>query len=72
MLRDSDPTLAGHATDRGIGVVSSLAETLPAVARLHEVLPTRVGRPVRLMDWFLKKPDETLPLNPRAERPRPE
>ena len=72
MLRDSDPTLAGHATDRGIGVVSSLAETLPAVERLHEVLPTRVGKPVRLMDWFFKKPDETLPLNPRAERPLPE
>ena len=72
MLRDPDPTLAGHATDRGIGVVSCLAETLPAVARLHEILPTRIGKPVRLMDWFFKKPDETLPLNPRVERPLPE
>ena len=72
MLRDADPTLAAHATDRGIGVVSCLAETLPAVARLQETLPTRVGKPVRLMDWFFKKPDQTLPLNPRAERPLPE
>jgi len=71
MLRDSDPTLAAHATERGIGVVSSLVETLPAVARLHEILPTRVGKPVRLMDWFFKTPDETLPLNPRIERPLP-
>jgi hypothetical protein len=72
MLRDPDPKLAGHATDRGIGVVTSLAETLPAVVRLQEILPTRVGKPIRLMDWFFKKPDEQLPLNPRAERPLPE
>jgi hypothetical protein len=72
MLRDPDPTLAAHATDRGIGVVSSLAETLPAIERLQEVLPTRVGKPLRLMDWFSKKPKkESLPLNPRAERPLP-
>jgi hypothetical protein len=73
MLRDPDPTLAGHALDRGIGVVTCLAEALPAVVRLQEVLPTRIGRPLRLMDWFLRKQqDETLPLNPRVERPLPE
>ena len=71
MLRDPDPTLAAHATDRGIGVVSSLAETLPAVERLQEILPTRIGKPLRLIDWFLKKPEQPLPLNPRAERPLP-
>ena len=72
MLRDPDPTLAAHATDRGIGVVSSLEETLPAIQRLQEVLPTRVGKPLRLMDWFSKKPqEESLPLNPRVERPLP-
>jgi hypothetical protein len=72
MLRDPDPTLAAHATDRGIGVVRSLAETLPAIERLQEVLPTRIGKPLRLIDWFVKKPEEEpLPLNPRAERPLP-
>ena len=55
MLRDPDPTLAKHATDRGIGVVTCLAETLPAVVRLQEILPTRIGKPLRLMDWFTRK-----------------
>ena len=64
--------LAKHATDRGIGVVTSLAEALPAVLRLQEILPTRIGKPLRLMDWFTKKPEATLPLNPRLERPLPE
>jgi len=72
MLRDPDPKLTRHATDRGIGVVTCLAEALPAVARLEEVLPTRVGKPLRLMDWFGTKSEETLPLNPRVERPLPE
>jgi hypothetical protein len=73
MLRDPDPALAAHATDRGIGVVSCLAETLPAVVRLQEVLPRRIGRPLRLRDWFLtKQQDQSLPLNPRVERPLPE
>jgi hypothetical protein len=72
MLRDPDPTLATHATDRGIGVVTCLAEALPALVRLQEILPTRVGKPLRLMDWFARKPEATLPLNPRTERPLPE
>ena len=72
MVRDPDPTLAKHATDRGIGVVTCLAETLPAVVRLQEILPTRVGKPLRLMDWFTRKSEEPLPLNPRIERPLPE
>ena len=72
MVRDPDPTLAKHATDRGIGVVTSLAEALPAVVRLQEILPTRIGKPLRLMDWFTRKPEATLPLNPRIERPLPE
>jgi hypothetical protein len=76
MLRDPDPKLAKYATERGIGVVSTLAEALPAVARLQQILPTRIGRPVRLMDWFGRKSGDTeekatLPLNPREERPLP-
>jgi hypothetical protein len=72
MVRDPDPALAKHATDRGIGVVSCLAEAIPAIQRLQEVLPMRVGKPLRLTDWFFKKAEETLPLNPRKERPLPD
>jgi hypothetical protein len=72
MLRDPDPTLETAATNRGIGVVSSLAETLPVLARLEEVLPTRRGRPLRLIDWFIRRPEKTLPLDPRQERPLPQ
>jgi len=72
MLREPDPTLTKIATDRGIGVVSCLAETFPVVQCFQEVLPTRVGKPLRLMDWFFRKPNETLPLNPRKERPLPD
>jgi hypothetical protein len=72
MLRDPDPTLAAHATDRGIGVVTCLAEVWPALVRLQEILPSRVGKPLRLMDWFAKTTAETLPPNPRIERPLPE
>ncbi len=72
MLRDPDPKLAKHAGDRGIAVVGCLAEALPAVARLQEILPTRIGKPLRLMDWFTSKAEKTLPLNPRIERPLPE
>jgi hypothetical protein len=74
MLRDIDPKLEKHAIDRGIAVVTSLADVLPAVDRLEKALPLRVGKPLRLLDWFVtKKPDgPVLPLNPRIERPLPE
>ena len=72
MLRQPDPKLQQHATDRGIGVVSSLAETLPILERLQAMLPTRRGRLLRLGDWFSPKAEETLPLNPRKSRPLPD
>jgi hypothetical protein len=71
MMRDADPKLDKHATDRGIGVVTCLTDTLAAIQRLQEVLPTRIGKPLRLKDWFLRKEEETLPLNPRDSRPVP-
>ena len=71
MMRDADPKLDKHATDRGIGVDTTLADTLVAIERLQEVLPTRIGKPLRLKDWFLRKEEETLPLNPRDSRPVP-
>jgi hypothetical protein len=72
MLRQPDPRMRQYASDRGIGVVSSLAETLPVLERLHSLLPARRGRLLRLADWFSPKVEETLPLNPRQVRPLPD
>ena len=73
MLRQPDPALRQHASDRGIGVVTSLAETIPVLERLHALIPARRGRLLRLVDWFAPKPGEsTLPANPRKSRPLPE
>jgi hypothetical protein len=74
MLRDPDAKMEKHATDRGIAVVTCMAEALPAVLRLEKILPVRVGKPLRLLDWFFtKKPEQpVLPMNPRSERPLPE
>jgi hypothetical protein len=71
MLRRPDPDTERHACDRGIGVVSSLAEALPVLERLNDLLPARRGRLLRLADWFSPRADETLPQNPRAVRPLP-
>lgn len=72
MLRQPDAVMQQHASDRGIGVVSSLAEVLPVLERLHDLLPARRGRLLRLADWFSPKAeDNTLPRNPRAVRPLP-
>jgi hypothetical protein len=61
-----------QAQSRGIGVVSTLAEGLDAVERLHDILFTRQGRLLRLSDWFLPKRDEPmLPPDPRGPRPDP-
>jgi hypothetical protein len=53
MLREEEPpALRDHATARGIGVVSSLEESITLVERLQEILPRRRGRLSRLADWF--------------------
>jgi hypothetical protein len=72
MLRDADNVARNHATDRGIGVVSTLAEALTVLERLHDVIPRRRGQLMRLTDWF-KPAAETgaLPDNPRDVRPIP-
>ena len=63
-----------RAMNRGIGVVSTLHEALNVLERLHQVIPTRRGKLLRLMDWFpgAQVPTETLPLNPRAGRAVPD
>ncbi len=72
LLRTGDPAIQKHAIDRGIGVVPTLADALGVIERLHDLLPSRRGRLMRLADWF--RPAEVgdiLPHNPRVVRPLP-
>lgn len=72
MLREANKIAEDHATSRGIGVVHSLAEAIGVLERLHDLLPSRRGRLMRLADWFRPSVDgETLPHNPRVVRPLP-
>ncbi len=72
MLRATDAATRDHASNRGIGVVSSLREAITVLDRLHEVLPQRRGRLLRLTDWFSPAEEmQTLPANPRTIRPIP-
>jgi hypothetical protein len=72
MLRSADAAAREHASNRGIGVVSSLSEAITVLERLHDVLPAKRGRLMRLAEWF--SPAEVmqkLPGNPRSVRPIP-
>jgi hypothetical protein len=72
LLRNGDKVAEKHAIDRGIGVVTNLAEALVVIERLHALLPNRRGRLLRLADWFMPAEEgETLPHNPRIVRPLP-
>jgi hypothetical protein len=72
LLRSGDQATQEYATDRGIGVVPTLAEALVIVERLHGVIAHRRGRLLRLADWFWTTPPaDGLPQNPRIERPIP-
>jgi len=72
MLRSADQATQEYATDRGIGVVSTFADALVVIEHLHEVMPSRRGRLLRLADWFWTTPPaQGLPQNPRVERPIP-
>lgn len=74
MLRDTDDAMKQHALNRGIGVVGTLAEAVPILERLHDEIPKRRGRLLRLTDWFKPAASaaDTLPHNPRLVRPVPE
>ena len=73
LMRQGDDAARKHATDRGIGVVDTLAGAVGVLERLHELLPARRGKLMRLSDWF--KPEApagpSLPVNPRVARPLP-
>ncbi len=72
MQRTPDSAARDHATNRGIGVVSSLKDALGVVERLQDLLPKKRGRLLRLTEWFSPNPEQqTLPQNPRAVRPVP-
>jgi hypothetical protein len=72
MLRSTNAATREHASNRGIGVVSSLAEAISVLDRLQEVLPQKRGRLLRLSEWFSPAEEmQTLPANPRAIRPVP-
>ena len=74
MARAGDDAARRHATDRGIGVVSDLAEALGVLEQVHDLLPRSRGRLLRLADWFKPGPShaDTLPHSPRIVRPLPE
>jgi hypothetical protein len=72
MLRNGDTAVEKHAIDRGIGVVPALADAIAVTERLHELLPRRSGRLLRLTDWFApQQAADPLPHNPRDTRPLP-
>lgn len=72
MLRTADSASREHASNRGIGVVSSMSEAITILERLHEVLPHKRGRLMRLAEWFSPAEErQSLPANPRAVRPVP-
>ena len=72
LLRNADQATHKHATDRGIGVVPTFGDAVTVIERLHELLPSRRGRLMRLADWFMPaEAGDVLPHNPRATRPLP-
>ena len=72
MLRDPNPSMRQHAIERGVGVVSTLGETLPILQQLQELLQSQRGKMIRLSEWFRPTTTETLPQNPRSTRPIPD
>jgi hypothetical protein len=72
MLRSADAVAREHASNRGIGVVASMSEAITILERLHDILPQKRGRLLRLSDWFSPAEEmQTLPANPRTVRPVP-
>ena len=73
MLREPDPVARTHALNRGIGVVATLSEAITVLEKLHDVVPKRRGRLLRLSDWFTPATEaQPLPLNPRETRRIPD
>ncbi len=73
ILHVGDDALEQQATERGVGVVHRLEETIEVLLQLQDVLPQRRGVVMRLADWFTRKEPDShmLPMNPRSARPIP-
>lgn len=67
LLRDANQALATQASERGIGVATSLEETLNVIEGLHQARVERKGRLQRVSEWFQPR---AAPL--QAERPDPD
>ncbi|MGH9372499.1 MAG: hypothetical protein ACRD15_13285, partial [Vicinamibacterales bacterium] len=68
----SDERVRNAAESRGIGLVTTLSESLDTIERLEQLMSTRRGHLVRLSDWFLPKKDQTtLPHDPRQRHGSP-
>jgi hypothetical protein len=68
LREDEQQAVRDHALTRGIGVVSTLQEAFDVLERLHQILPGRRGRLMRLADWFGSRPP-AAPLQPLEPRP---
>ena len=71
--RSDNRDLEQQATDRGIGVVHKLEQTISILLQLQDILPQKRGTVLRLADWFFGREPEghVLPMNPRSARPVP-
>ncbi len=74
MLRDpADQASRDQALSQGVGVVSTLAESLDVIERLDTMVHSKSGALARLKNWFSLATEErpVLPMNPRDARPLP-
>jgi hypothetical protein len=71
VARDQNAAERDSAANRGIGVVATLREAIDVLERLQEVISSRRGRLLRLIDWFpgARRDEPQLPLDPRTGRP---
>jgi hypothetical protein len=71
VARDRGGTDRDSAMNRGIGVVATLREAIDVLERLQDVISSRRGRLLRLIDWLPggRKDEPELPLDPRTGRP---
>ena len=74
LLRDTaDETTRTQATTQGIGVVSTLEESLDTIERVGTLVGSKSGALARLKNWFslATETGAVLPMNPREARPLP-
>lgn len=70
LARERAADLERQATERGIGVVTTLEEAIDAMRALDEIQTARKGRLQRLSDWFVPKKSDRLPVAADPNRVR--